>query len=138
MKNSIRRIILIISGIQLFKDWHLWLLARFRLLRKSGIGTFRMRDGSKFLIDFSHNDVGTFQEVWLMDMYEKHYRIQPGDKVVDIGASIGAFSVLAAKRGARVYAYEPTPRSFELLSQNIKGYNVTANNLAVAGKAGPA
>ena len=136
MKNCIRRIILVVRGIKMFKDWHLWLLARFRLLRKVGIGTFRMRDGSEFLIDFSRNEVGTFQEVWLMDMYEKHYRIQPGDKVVDIGASIGAFSVLAAKRGARVYAYEPTPRSFSLLAQNIKGYNVTASNLAVAGKTG--
>src|SRR3989344_7237302 len=136
MKNNIRRIILVIRGIKLFKDWHLWLLSRFRLLRRSGIGVFRMRDGTKFFMDFSHNNVGTFQEVWLLGVYEKYYRIRSGDKVVDIGASIGAFSVLAAQRGARVYAYEPTPRSFELLTRNIKGYDVTAHKLAVAGKAG--
>lgn len=136
MKNFIRRIVLVVRGIKLFKDWQVWLLARFQLLNKSGVGKFRMRDGSKFLIDFSHNDVGTFQEVWLMDVYQKHYQIQPNDMVVDIGASIGAFSVLAAKRGARVCAYEPTTRSFKLLSQNIKGYNITAYNLAVADKTG--
>jgi len=73
-----------------------------------------------------------------MGVYEKYYHIRPNDTVVDIGASIGAFSVLAAKRGAQVYSYEPTPRSFELLTKNIKGYSVVAHNLAVADRVGHA
>lgn len=136
IRNTTRRLALVFRGIALFKDWRIWLLARFGLLRRSGIGTFRMRDGTVFAIDFSHNNVGTFQEVWLMDLYEKYRRIRPGDIVVDIGASIGAFSVLAAKRGARVYAYEPTPRSFKLLIRNIPESNVAAYELAVADKIG--
>jgi FkbM family methyltransferase len=138
MKNIIRRFVLVLRGIAMFKDWQIWLLARLGLSRRSGIGMFRMRDGTAFAIDFSHNNVGTFQEVWLMDLYEKYQQIRPKDIVIDIGASIGAFSVLAAKRGARVYAYEPTPRSFKLLMRNIIGNNVVAYELAVASKIGHA
>ena len=122
----------------MFKDWPSWLLSRFGLARKSGTGKFRMRDGSEFTIDFARNNIGTFQEVWLMNFYEKKYRLKPGDRVIDIGASIGVFSVLAAKRGAQVYAYEPTPLSFDLLVQNTRNYNVTPYNLAVTGDVGTA
>ncbi len=134
--KTIRRINLIIAGIKLFKDWPLWILSRFHLLKKSGLGKFRLRNGTEFIIDFSHNNLGTFQEIWLMDVYQKNRRLKPSDIVVDIGASFGAFSVLAAKQGAKVYAYEPTPRSFELLVKNTEIYGVKAYNLAVAGKTG--
>jgi FkbM family methyltransferase len=138
IKDVKRRIRLVAQGIRTFKDWDLWLLARFHISRKSGVGKFRFRDGTEFLIDYSHNDVGTFQELWLMGFYEQYRTIQPGDTVIDIGASIGAFSVLAAQRGAKVFAYEPTPRSFALLSKNVVDYNVIPYNLAVAGEIGHA
>ncbi|OGZ53404.1 MAG: hypothetical protein A3B25_02175 [Candidatus Ryanbacteria bacterium RIFCSPLOWO2_01_FULL_48_26] len=133
-ERTIKRLLLLFRGFIMFKDWPLWLSHRFRLLKKSGIGMFRMRNGARFILDFSRNNPGTFQEVWLMDLYEKNYAIKNGDTVIDIGASIGAFSVLAARKGAFVYAYEPTPRSFELLKQNVVPYNnVKIFNLAVSG-----
>jgi FkbM family methyltransferase len=54
-----------------------------------------------------------------------------------VGAFIGVFSVLAASQGASVYAYEPTPHSFEFLQQNISAHpTIQAHNLAVAGTSG--
>jgi FkbM family methyltransferase len=44
--------------------------------------------------------------------------------VVDVGANIGAFSVMAAKRGAVVYAFEPYPKNYEMLLKNIKHNDV--------------
>jgi FkbM family methyltransferase len=35
--------------------------------------------------------------------------LRPGDLFVDVGANIGFYTVLAARRGAQVEAYEPTP-----------------------------
>ncbi len=131
-----RRICLVGRGLYLFKDWPTWLGYRFGIFKKSGRGVFRLRNGVVFQVDFSAGGPGVFQEVWLMDLYEKHYRIKPGDVILDIGAHIGAFSVLAARKGAKVFAYEPTPRSFRLLLENIKDYDVSAFNLAVSSKAG--
>ncbi len=44
--------------------------------------------------------------------------IRAGDTVLDCGANIGAFSVLALKRGARVIAFEPSPRNAQCLVRN--------------------
>jgi len=43
----------------------------------------------------------------------------PGDLVIDVGAQIGVFSLLAATAGARVIACEPAPSNFRLLRANI-------------------
>jgi FkbM family methyltransferase len=45
-----------------------------------------------------------------------------GDVFVDVGANIGYFSVLGARQvgaAGRVYAFEPEPRNFALLSHNV-------------------
>lgn len=41
------------------------------------------------------------------------------DILFDIGANIGAYSLIAGKRGARVYAFEPAFQNFFKLEQNI-------------------
>ena len=55
-------------------------------------------------------------ELWhAPDLYEKEERalfcsaITPGTVVLDVGANIGIFSLLAAKRGAKVFAIEADP-----------------------------
>ena len=136
MTDLFRRLSLVRKGILLFKDWDLWLMNRFGFPRRTGVGTFRFRNGVTFTLDFSRQNVGVFQEVWLMDLYEKWYKIQKGDVVVDIGAHIGAFSVLAAEKGAHVYAFEPIPTSFWFLAKNVEPYDVRAENLAVYDKSG--
>lgn len=43
----------------------------------------------------------------------------PGDVLYDVGANIGQYSMLAAKRGVRVHAFEPESQNFALLCRNI-------------------
>ncbi len=68
--------------------------------------------------------------------------IRPGDTVVDIGANVGFFSLLAARlvgTAGRVYAFEPEPQNFALLTKNIalNGYtHVVAYRKAVWRRAG--
>jgi FkbM family methyltransferase len=43
----------------------------------------------------------------------------PGDVLYDIGANIGLYSLYAAARGVRVYAFEPESLNFARLNRNI-------------------
>jgi FkbM family methyltransferase len=69
------------------------------------------------------------------ELYERCVR--PGDRVIDVGAHVGYFSLLFARlvgpQGC-VRAFEPEPRNFELLERNIarNGYrNVRADRRAL-------
>ncbi len=63
--------------------------------------------------------------------------LRPGDVVVDVGAHVGFFTLLAARRvgpGGSVHAFEPIPENFERLGRNIElnGFeNVQLNQVAV-------
>ena len=63
--------------------------------------------------------------------------IEKGDIVVDVGASIGYYTLIFARavgKDGHVFAFEPRPERFELLKKNIEinGYeNVTIEQMAV-------
>lgn len=57
----------------------------------------------------------------LMEPYDMGFvahLLQPGDHFVDGGANVGAYSVLAATRGARIDAFEPAAETLPRLRQN--------------------
>jgi FkbM family methyltransferase len=62
--------------------------------------------------------------------------IKPGDTVLDVGAHFGYVSVLSSHLvgdSGRVYAFEPTPSTFAVLSENAKSRaNITALNLGAS------
>ena len=68
--------------------------------------------------------------------------IKPGQRIVDVGANIGFFTLLCARQvgpTGQVWAFEPGPQSYALLSTNvsINGYNnVVVENSAVADSSG--
>ena len=86
----------------------------------------------------------------LVDGYEKDATglferlVEPGMTVLDIGAHVGYYTLLAARgvgRQGRVHAFEPEPDNFALLQKNIQlnGYGqVSAHQCAVANSNGPA
>lgn len=67
------------------------------------------------------------------------FLLNSDDVVWDIGASVGLFSIHASKRVRQVYAFEPEPRIFERLNQNIAintKKNVLAHQMALSDKPG--
>jgi FkbM family methyltransferase len=46
--------------------------------------------------------------------------VKKGMTVIDIGANLGIYSLIALRAGCIVYAYEPSPRTFGILEKNIK------------------
>lgn len=68
--------------------------------------------------------------------------LREGDLFVDIGAFLGAYSIIAANRGATVHAFEPSSKNRAPLTRAIKmnGYmdRVTIHSVAVANHRGEA
>lgn len=89
--------------------------------------------------DLADNDFVVVSEVWRRN----DYRVPPKGlrgTVVDVGANVGAFTVLAAKAGAIVHAFEPHPgnraRLEHHLALNKVAERVTVHPEAVAAKTG--
>ena len=99
------------------------------------------RDGIK-LEARSALDVWIIKETCLDDQYDVARLRGIGRPVVlDIGAGLGEFAVMVARRdrGARVLAFEPAPDSFSLLERNLalnQVENVEAFPYAVTGTGG--
>ena len=61
--------------------------------------------------------------------------IQPGMTVIDIGANIGLYTVIAGNRSGpmgRVFAFEPEPHNMDYLKKNIEANTLSATVTAVA------
>jgi FkbM family methyltransferase len=74
------------------------------------------------------------------DILEYHFTPKEGDIVIDVGAYIGLYTIIASKRvgeNGKVVAIEADPDNFDLLNRNIqlnKLSNVIALNYAVYSK----
>ncbi len=79
-------------------------------------------------IAFNHpQDLASILEVYALDAYHRRL-LHSGDLVLDVGAGIGDFTMLAAKlvgNSGLVVAVEPSPTDFETLSRNIVGNGLT-------------
>lgn len=66
--------------------------------------------------------------------------VQPGETVLDVGAHFGYFSLLLSRLvgpGGRVYSFEPTPSTFEVLAANAaRAGNITPVHSAAGDSAG--
>lgn len=70
-------------------------------------------------------DTGIIQEVAYDPFYAmSRLLIDNNSTIIDVGAHIGAFSVLAAAHGARVVALEPVLENFQLLEENLRLNNL--------------
>lgn len=66
-----------------------------------------------------------YKEIFEEQTYLKHgIRLPDGATVVDIGANIGMFSLFVLSRCAdpTIYAFEPAPQVFDLLTANCRAY----------------
>lgn len=73
------------------------------------------------------------------DMAFVLHAMRPGELFVDVGANVGAYTVLAAgAAGCRCIAFEPLPETFRSLSDNIRLNDLAAGVVAVNAGVGAA
>jgi len=81
------------------------------------------------------------REIYFEQVYDRFYRMQSDDIVVDIGAHVGLFTLKVAKSVKLVLAVEPHPFNYRLLTMNIalsKLENVIPVKLALSSYSGKA
>jgi FkbM family methyltransferase len=88
---------------------------------------YRIRDFDGDLVfDVDIRECIGFQLWHIPNRYEKKERklfcssIQPGSTVLDVGANIGIYTLLAAKRGAKVIALEADPANAAMLRHHVE------------------
>ena len=97
--------------------------------------------GLRFVVR-SKMDIWSVKEAVADRLYEVYgFALEPGWTIVDIGAALGEFTLVAATHdaGNRVHAYEPFPESFGLLQENLalnRLQNVSVFPEAVSAEAG--
>lgn len=113
-----------------------------RIIDKTGLREFKSRtwlerfrapDGNDIL--YRPHDRCIIDEVYGQGVY-CGAQIAPGQTVVDAGAHIGVFSLMAARRvgpAGRVICFEPSPRTAEILRRNLAANDLSwVRNHAVA------
>lgn len=105
------------------------------MIKQSDLEIYKSeRTGLSFYTRVGTSDLKTIKEVVDGNAYQKRYfQILPGEKWIDLGGNIGAFTVLASSLGANVDVYEPDDVHCELIKMNLELNKLTANvfNMAV-------
>lgn len=127
---------LLVQGPKKIKDY-----SQYRLIEKNldeTLHSISFLEGYTILA--RGRDLNGVTESCIFEDYTKKVTIGVGDIVYDLGSCIGDFAILAAYRGARVYAFEPDKNNFNILVKNIEINDmqdkITAYNMAIGPMAG--
>jgi FkbM family methyltransferase len=112
-----------------------------RIARGRSIERLVMRNGITLHGPANHPLVEMAEEILHAKLYTPDgWDLAAGGMVVDIGANIGIFSLLAAERqSSRVFAFEPHPENIRCLRRNVtanRQVNVTVLESAVSDRSG--
>jgi len=84
-----------------------------------------------------HTDFSAFYQVFVEKTYPNLIsKINKGDIVIDAGANIGMFSIMASilvGKTGKVIAIEPEPENLKILKRNVELNNI--NNMIIINKA---
>ena len=96
---------------------------------KSRLGLFKnqkvtisLKNGISYVINSGTTEIRVIDEIWRLKVYDPRLAsLGSRATIIDIGANIGVFSIKAANQAkdARVFSFEPFPRNFEMLKENI-------------------
>lgn len=118
-----KRFKMYLDAVFRYSNWLEIVFSRFyaKLMNKEGSFTLcKLNNGLRIKMRALGCDFGIAHDIFL-GTYTKFFNTLPLGTVIDIGASIGTFSLFAVKMGAKkVYSFEPEKENFFLLKENIR------------------
>jgi len=131
----------VIDTIKLIKNWPTNFAEYFGMIKQGHI-VYILRNGIRYKVRAGTYDRKIIDELFIRKTYTREdFGIGEDDLVVDVGAHIGTFTIMASRlaRKGKVYAFEPMPENFALLKDNVEinaAHNVVVINKAVASRKG--
>ncbi len=141
MQRILRKLYNVLRRIKVMSNWYrfCWPLTHIGSWPRTAV----LRSGARIAIrGFRSGDFAIFNELVIDDVY-RIASFQEPKRVIDLGANIGVFSILVAKKfpNATVFALEPEQKNFEILKRNVEASNaknIVLVNKAVAAQSGTA
>ena len=119
IRNAFIRLRLLPRLIASVKNWRTVLRARIGL---GGLDALEVRAGTKLKLVDLRPGLEALRDVYFEHVYDRPFQLDDTGVVLDLGANIGVFSMIAATslvpRG-RVIAVEPNPTVFSVLRENV-------------------
>jgi FkbM family methyltransferase len=127
-----------IRNMAAFKNWYMLYAGRYgfrhkeiKLIHRSGI-RIKLRPNT--------DDLRIVKSNFVKKNYTRDFvAITKDSIVVDVGAHIGSFSIMAARSAYKVLAFEPEPNNYRMLKKNIELNqleNMSIFEMAVSGISG--
>ena len=114
-----KRLMSVIERVRTIRNWWSFVFPLNRFGTKKRI--VRLRSGANIWVrDSFSSDFAGILDIAARDVYGLR-DVRDAQRIVDVGANIGVFTVLAARRFPRatVYALEPESENFSVLTENI-------------------
>lgn len=122
MINKIRTTIRI---IRLFQNWPTFFACYFGWIKNKNL-VLKFRNGLVWHVDTTKRGFAVLGDVWIQNPYKIINKIKNPKVILDLGAHIGSFSIMAAKKfpHARIYSIDASIDNFEMLKKNLKENNI--------------
>ncbi len=94
--------------------------------KSSDIHYLKLKNGLTLSVNKNAGDLTTLFEIFINDDYD--FRKLSGElNILDIGANVGFFSLYVANKFplAKVYSFEPFPKSYQRMQENLKRNHVS-------------
>ena len=132
---------ILLNSRKIFKNWYIYPKVYYRLIDDEFV-IFKTKTGLKIKIRVRSTDLMALTNVWMTNEYDlKNFQINVSDTIIDIGAHIGLFSLLASQlcKTGKILSFEPAHENFDLFVSNLKlnhAENILPFNMAVSKNSG--
>jgi FkbM family methyltransferase len=112
------------------ENWHIPILYYFGI--KNGESVIQLKNGLKCIIRDKSDSIAFFENFFInINFPTDEFWINDDDTIIDVGAHIGTFTLLASSKAknGKIISIEPSKESFKIFEKNVNLNDLTNVNL---------